>query len=171
MGSEAGIVAWANGLPGVKKVLERHFASQPITEDNLSRWRQGGYAGWLEQRATQEAVAGLSAACAGVDDGSAEQVSRHLSIVLSARLFVEIQKMSAMEEGPDKTAAWHRLVMACVELRRADFYGVKVRHDREKSRIIEEAKREAAAAGIPLSSEQKAERMNQILGRGRFEAH
>ena len=35
-----------------KKVLERHFASQRITEDNLSRWRQGGYAGWLEQRAT-----------------------------------------------------------------------------------------------------------------------
>ena len=50
------IVAWLNSLPAVKKVLERLFASQPITEVNLCRWRQGGYAGWLEHRATKEAV-------------------------------------------------------------------------------------------------------------------
>ena len=120
----------------------------------------------------QEAVASaIGRACAGVDDGSAEQVSRHLSIVLSARLFVEIQKMSAMEEGPDKTAAWHRLVMAYVELRRADFYGVKVRHDREKSRISRRRSGKQRRRASRCRPKEKEERINQILGRGRFEAH
>jgi hypothetical protein len=167
----AEIVSWANGLPEVRKVLARHFASQAITEDNLARWRQGGYAGWLEHRATKEAVDGLAMACHGVDDDSVERLNRHISIVLSARLFVEVQKFSAMEEGAGKTAAWNQLVMAYVLLRKADFYGVKVRHDRAKSKIAEDAAREQAEEERPLSEEEKEDRINQIYNTGRFECH
>ena len=76
-----------------------------------------------------------------------------------------------MPEGPGKSAAWHQLMVGYLLLRRADFYGVKVRHDREKARIAEEAMREKAATGAGLSPEEKEERMDRILGTGRFQAN
>jgi len=167
----AGIVEWLNTLPAVKRLLARSFASQPITEVNLCRWRHGGYAGWLEHRNTQEAVEAVAASCVGVDGEAAEGLNRHLSVVLSARLFVEVQKWGAMPEGPDKTAAWQQLVMAYVLLRRADFYGVKVRHDREKAKIVEDRLRAEVEANHVLSPQEKEEAMDRILGTGRFAAN
>jgi hypothetical protein len=167
----AQIVAWLNSRPAVQRVLARLFDSQPITEVNLCRWRQGGYAGWLEHRNTQEAVEALAKSCAGVDGAAAERLNGHLSVVLSARLFVEVQKWGALPEGPDKTAAWQQLVMTYVLLRRADFYGVKVRHDREKAKILEDRMRTEAAENRQLSPEEKEEAIDQILGCGRFAAN
>jgi len=153
------ILAWVNSVPAARSVLEQRFAAQPITEMNLSRWRQGGYAGWLERRHTTEAVEALAAGCAGQDDAVVERINGHLAVVLSARLFVETQKFSAMAEGPEKTAAWQRLLMAYVLLRRADVYGVKARHAREKAKIVEEAMRERAEAERPNASEERVEKI------------
>ncbi len=108
----AAILEWLNGLPEVQRVLAQSFDSQPITEVNLSRWRQGGYAGWLEQRNTQEAVEAVATAAAGVEGPAAENLNRHLAVVLSARLFVEMQRCGAMPDGPDKTASLHQLVVS-----------------------------------------------------------
>ena len=37
------IVQWLNSLPQVKEVLAEGFNRRPITEQNLSDWRLGGY--------------------------------------------------------------------------------------------------------------------------------
>jgi hypothetical protein len=166
-----GIVAWLNSLPAVQRVLARSFAAQPITEVNLSRWRQGGYARWLEHRNTQEAVEAVAASCAGVDGGAAERLSRHLSVVLSARLIVEAQKCGTMPEGPDKTAAWQQLLMAHVLLRRADFYGAKARQELEKAAIAEERQRARGEENRAFSPEEIEEATNNIMGTGRFAAN
>jgi len=44
------IVPWLNSLPEVKRVLAQQFQGRPITEQNLSDWRLGGYEEWLGQR-------------------------------------------------------------------------------------------------------------------------
>jgi hypothetical protein len=44
------IVPWLNSLPEVKRVLAQQFEGRPITEQNLSDWRLGGYEEWLGQR-------------------------------------------------------------------------------------------------------------------------
>ena len=41
------VVEWLNGLEEVKKMLAAEFGERPITEQNLSEWRQGGYEEWL----------------------------------------------------------------------------------------------------------------------------
>ncbi len=167
----AGIVAWLNSLPAVKRLLARSFASQPITEVNLCRWRHGGYAGWLEHRNTQEAVEAVAASCVGLEGEALERLNLHLYVVLSARLFVEVQKWGAMPEGPDKTAVWQQLVMTYVLLRKADFYGVKVRHDREKAKIVEAGLRANVEEYRVLSPQEKEEEIDRILGTGRFAAN
>ncbi len=167
----AAILEWLNALPEVQRVLAQSFDSQPITEVNLSRWRQGGYAGWLEQRNTQEAVEAVATAAAGVEGPAAENLNRHLAVVLSARLFVEMQRCGAMPEGPDKTASLHQLVMSYTLLRRAEYYGEKVRLDREKLKMLEERLRQEAEKNRKRSPEEQEDRTNKILGTGRFAAN
>jgi len=50
------LVAWLNARDDVRAVLAEHFAGRPITEDNLSEWRRGGYRDWREKQETQSLV-------------------------------------------------------------------------------------------------------------------
>ena len=47
------LVAWLNGLPETQKILQVDFGGRPISEQNLSEWKAGGYRDWL---ARQEAL-------------------------------------------------------------------------------------------------------------------
>ena len=44
------VVDWLNGLPLAQQVLAEGFGGKPISEQNLSEWRQGGYVEWEERR-------------------------------------------------------------------------------------------------------------------------
>ncbi|HSY43114.1 MAG TPA: hypothetical protein VK811_04340 [Candidatus Acidoferrum sp.] len=41
---------WLNGLPAVKKILEKYFGGRPINERNLSLWRHNGHQRWLKSQ-------------------------------------------------------------------------------------------------------------------------
>ena len=41
------VVAWLNEQPLVQSMLARKYAGAPITEQNLSKWRRGGFQNWL----------------------------------------------------------------------------------------------------------------------------
>jgi hypothetical protein len=41
------LLAWLNALPEVKELLEDEFDGVPISKQNLSEWRQGGFQEWL----------------------------------------------------------------------------------------------------------------------------
>src|SRR5580700_10403956 len=56
------ILAWLNALPEVRDVLAKYFNGSPISEDNLSQWRHGGYVGWLENQRALNAFSIMSAA-------------------------------------------------------------------------------------------------------------
>lgn len=42
------LVEWLNGLPEVQIVMSKHFGGRPLTQQNISEWRQGGYKEWLD---------------------------------------------------------------------------------------------------------------------------
>ena len=44
------LVAWLNALPAVQSILASQFNASPISEVNLTLWRQGGYLQWLTER-------------------------------------------------------------------------------------------------------------------------
>ena len=44
------LAAWLNALPAVQSVLASQFNGSPISEVNLTLWRQGGYLQWLTER-------------------------------------------------------------------------------------------------------------------------
>jgi hypothetical protein len=40
------LLAWLNGLPVVQEILKDSFEGTPISKQNLSEWRQGGFREW-----------------------------------------------------------------------------------------------------------------------------
>jgi len=44
------ILPWLNNLPEVQIILAKHFGGAPISPQNLSGWRQGGFQEWLLNR-------------------------------------------------------------------------------------------------------------------------
>src|SRR5690348_12700177 len=56
------ILPWLNSLPEVKKILADHFDSRPITKQNLSEWKHGGYRDWLIRQDALEFVQNLDSA-------------------------------------------------------------------------------------------------------------
>src|ERR1700677_4746361 len=60
-GMEGGrLLAWLNAQVEVQEVLRNDFASIPVSRQNLSQWRLGGYQDWLRQQETCERVRLLS---------------------------------------------------------------------------------------------------------------
>src|SRR5512141_522847 len=51
---------WLNGLPEVQAVLKLRFGGRPISEQNLSEWKQGGYQEWLKLQESRYLVQHLS---------------------------------------------------------------------------------------------------------------
>jgi len=48
------LLAWLNGLPETRQLLEQDFGGRPINKQNLSDWRQGGLAEWQLRRQLAE---------------------------------------------------------------------------------------------------------------------
>ena len=44
------LTAWLNALPAVQSILGSQFNGSPISEVNLTHWRQGGYLQWFTER-------------------------------------------------------------------------------------------------------------------------
>jgi hypothetical protein len=54
------LAEWLNGLPEVQEVLKLRFGGRPISEQNLSEWKQGGYLEWLKLQESRYLVQHLA---------------------------------------------------------------------------------------------------------------
>jgi hypothetical protein len=44
------LLAWLNALPEVQEILRKEFNGEPVSKQNLSRWRLGGYQDWVNRQ-------------------------------------------------------------------------------------------------------------------------
>jgi len=54
------LAAWLNALPEVQSVLRLKFNGAPVSEVNLTHWRQGGYLQWTTERECFESARALA---------------------------------------------------------------------------------------------------------------
>jgi len=91
------LVAWLNGLPGTQAVLAAKFGGRPISPQNLSEWKQGGYEDW---RRHQEDCARLLMEMAG--DLEAEAGEVRLEEDLATLMAMALARLlREAEEAPD----------------------------------------------------------------------
>jgi len=111
------LVQWLNGLSAVRKILKRHFEGRPLTEQNLSEWKQGGHLDWLRQ---QEARALVSRLAEQSEDIVQEAGLWEVSDRFASLLAVELTRLATalMEKETDLEKRWLRLCEVHRELSR-----------------------------------------------------
>jgi hypothetical protein len=129
------ILEWLNSLPETKEVLDGFFDGRPISEQNLSEWRKGGYEDWLrleEARRIASAMReeGEQLDCAMGQDALSERLSTLLSVELAVRA------KARLAEAANEDERWKRLVEIMRELdrlRRSDQRAARLRIDRAQA--------------------------------------
>ena len=149
------LVEWLNARPEVQALLQAGFDGRPISEQNLSEWKQGGYRDWLKQQERRELVRQITGDADELDaDAGGVDVSSRLSVVLAAELAQAAQAL--LDETTDHPERWERLQEVLTELaslRREDHKAGRLQLERqrwESEQAKAKAKNDAASAFLPL---------------------
>ncbi len=133
---EAGqqLVAWLNSRDDVRAVLTAQFAGRPITEQNLSEWRQGGYADWLKYQDTRSWVRSLVERSSDLTDETGEHsIADWLAPPVAVALGHCFQNLA---QDASTSLAFQKNLLALARelshLRRGDYHQQILRLQRER---------------------------------------
>ena len=140
------LVLWLNELPECQKLLAEKFGGRPISEQNLSEWKQGGYEEWARQEASRQRVQALMERADDLDGvaGGREISDRGL---VAAELAEAIQKLG---EIADSNERWRRLKEISQELsrlRREDHHSrrLKIAEEQWEHQFKQESEQQSKA--------------------------
>ena len=123
------LLPWLNTHPDALPILARDFAGAPISDANLTAWRQGGYQDWLRRHEKTNRIkemAGYAARLAKADGG-------HLADGASAILSGQILTILEATEGRMEPEALGELIKAVTSLRQVDI--AKARQGTEAAKL------------------------------------
>ncbi|HVY68299.1 MAG TPA: hypothetical protein VHH73_00120 [Verrucomicrobiae bacterium] len=127
------LLDWLNALPEVQQLLTAEFDGKPISAQNLSSWRQGGYEDWL---AHGEAIALAQRLGEEIQDwkeqeqGDRTPLTEKLMVWLTARYAVVARQIGKLDEEKQ----WQRLREFNADLLKVR----KVDQTERRLRLIEE---------------------------------
>ncbi len=118
------ILAWLNGLPIAKEILARSFAGEPISDANLSIWRQGGFAEWLNEQDDIERIHRLHEVSVRVAKAAGGNLSEGLLALNVGRIQEALEQfwnglrdLESTEDGNEKDKAVTKLLSSLTAIR------------------------------------------------------
>ena len=152
------LVKWLNSLPEVQEVLAEEFGGRPISEQNLSEWKQGGFEDWLRHQETREWVQKLADESADLEEiagdfSVADWLSPPIAVALGRCWIHDVA--AGAQNNPEQRKALLAIAREVAELRRSDHTAERLRIERErwdaeqeekKNEELEKLKGKAAAA-------------------------
>jgi len=128
------LLAWLNAQVDTQEILRRDFASRPVTPQNLSEWRQGGFQDWLRAQRTLDLARDMAEQADSLDKiMGAERYSERLSTIMAAQL-AQIA-IPLMEETGDLKQRWtntRQVLKELARLRHSDYLATKVKLTAQK---------------------------------------
>ncbi|MEP6667526.1 MAG: hypothetical protein ABJF10_00150 [Chthoniobacter sp.] len=130
------LVRWLNALPEVQQVLADLFEGRPISQQNLSAWKGGGYREWARREENQAwardflvEATDLQEEIAETEDRSSllDRVGDRMALAL-LQLFREAEDG---EKGPSRIRQMLEITRELARLRRGD-------HQRLRTQIVQE---------------------------------
>ncbi len=115
------LLEWLNALPEAQKVVQNDFAGLPISKQNLSEWRQGGFEEWLARRNLCEDARDLTELAEEMDGEDSHMVlADDVAQVLAARFGSLIANWNGEvdEKFEAKSRVLNRLCRSVVQLQR-----------------------------------------------------
>ena len=177
------LLDWLNALPSVQSVLASQFGGVPVSKQNLSEWRTGGFAEWQVRQEMLADARELAADAAELQAVTGGRLTDHLATVLGARYASALAGWDGQpsEEFRQKLKVLSGLCQNVVELRRGDHSGNRLQMERERleekreKTVDEEVAKFEAWAKIPavkdwicqdwVSPAERRRRLLEIFGR------
>lgn len=139
------IVEWLNRDSKVLPILEAWFMDSPITEQNLSEWKKGGYQDWLRHQESlecaqtwKEQTNELNHVAGGLP--ISDQLSSTVALALGNLIR---QKVTEGLETPEQIQSFAVLMKELAELRKDDHRAVRLSMDYKKWKRDHKPKRKA----------------------------
>jgi hypothetical protein len=164
-GSEAEpILSWLNALPEVQSALARHYGGRPVTPQNISEWRNGGFQEWLARRDLLADADDLAADQQELQSATrGRSLADHLSNVIAFRLAAILSPSGADldEKALVQLRALLPLSQAVVKMRRGDLEAARLQMETQRwelDRLEIQDQREEH-----LQQKQKVEESNKLM--------
>jgi len=126
------ILSWLNALPEVQDILKTHFDSKPITDGNISEYRQRGFRRWEMRQSALEFSAEAQVDAAPSNQVPAEPLVNHLVHWISLR-FAAAAHTSTISEDPETELRQIRQFLAdIVSLRRGDLIARRIHLEQQR---------------------------------------
>ena len=167
---------WLNSLPEVQTVLAAEFDSQPVTPQNLSEWKKGGYKDWFLQQEALAMIQTISTDTDALKATTTEPLTDKLALWLVARYAVAAKSLKGAGD-------WQRLRELCFDLvllRKGDHSAERLKLERERLELdrqlaapdldklcpawAAEPANRAKISGSRSTPEERARRLRAVFG-------
>ena len=164
------LLAWLNAQPEVQAVLADRFGGNPISPQNLSNWRQGGYKEWCQQQERLEFTRQLAENAEELTaDG--QTLAEQLTTVLVAELAAATREVLATITDPkERCTRLQALLHTLTRVRQQDQAAARLaidqeRRDRERAQEQDEDEFRAQCAreDAPLIHALRYDRMAKLF--------
>jgi hypothetical protein len=151
------LVKWLNSCEAVQETLDEHFGGRPISEQNLSEWKQGGFKDWQHHQETRALARGFLAEAEELEEEIGETpLTDRLSEMVALALARLLREAVSGEKGPAQRIAILEIAREFARLRRQDHQTERLGREQEiweqKQAEKHEAEIEAMKDGISHAS-------------------
>lgn len=132
------ICDWLNALPEVLIILDERWGEQPITAQNLSEWKGGGYQIWLRNREKSEHLRRLTDwAYSLTDQVAVEKLTGAAQAIMAGNL-LEVMETMDSEEAMGLIDALAGVTLSVDRTQKNEIARSKLELTREQIRIRKE---------------------------------
>jgi hypothetical protein len=124
------ILPWLNGLADVLQVLDERFGEEPVTPQNLSEWRQGGYEEWLQRREQVQRLGELAKFASELGQAAGGNLTDGSAAIIGGKILERLETAESDEIG--------ELTKALVALRGTD---LEARKAQQRERLLDQKQR------------------------------
>jgi hypothetical protein len=155
------LVVWLNGLPKVQAVLKDKFQGNPISEANLSQWKNGGFAAWEAGDEMADNVSSIMDGTKALPAAAKGGLIDRMALMFASNMATSMLRLESMPEGVEKSKMLRELRIGLLALKRCEL--VAERLEIEHIRHPKPAKKKKER---PLTPEENKARIRRILGIG-----
>lgn len=146
----ATLLFWLNSLPEVQAILTAHFRGKPVSKQNLSEWRHGGFSEWLSCRDFHSRLQKFAVAAEEIEE-TGGPMADHAARLLSVRIAMILADWDGNPDSPAFAQLKHlsALIRDIARLRHGD-------HSAARLKLRQQATRSRQAGSGPVKPNQTA---------------
>ena len=127
------VLKWLNEQEECLEVLDDEFESRPITKQNLSEWKQGGYMDWVRKEETRERVHVLMEKADDLErDAGRATIGDRVATLLEVELAVAMEQLDEIKDPKERCTRVKEITRELSRLRREDHHARKLRMEEEQ---------------------------------------